>query len=155
MNYRKVSIKEELPMVGKFVTTIDEAGEHRVYRLNNDATWFMRDSDGINSPNNNLPITHWLKPEFSQDEIKYLESKYWFAESIDKTSFTRKSIHDNHSDAYSLRISENGDIVYWSMTPVNVDCDSGKSDTETITRKYKTFEDFKSNKHYDEVRNVH
>jgi hypothetical protein len=64
--YRKVKVSERLPEVGKFVTTIDEAGEHRVYRLTEHG-WNMRDSDGDNSPNNNLPIIFWL------EEIKEYE----------------------------------------------------------------------------------
>jgi hypothetical protein len=58
--YRKVLISERLPEIGKFVTTIDEAGEHRVYRLTEHG-WNMRDADGDNSPNNNLPMIYWLE----------------------------------------------------------------------------------------------
>lgn len=66
MYFKKVSVKEKMPPLDKFVTTIDEAGEHRVYRrvsiegVPDGENWNMRDADGINSPNNNLPITHWL-----------------------------------------------------------------------------------------------
>jgi len=60
MYYKKISVKERLPKQGKFVTTIDEANEHRVYRLT-EYGWNMRDLDGSNSPNNNLTITHWLE----------------------------------------------------------------------------------------------
>ena len=59
--FKEISIEEELPPIGKFVTTIDEAGQQRVHRMNEDGTWFMRDANGTNSPNNNLLITHWLK----------------------------------------------------------------------------------------------
>lgn len=65
MYFRKISIKEELPPIGKFVTTIDKDSEHRVYRLEKiepvGLFWNMRDADGINSPSNNTEITHWLK----------------------------------------------------------------------------------------------
>ncbi len=60
MYFKKVSITEKEPPLNKFVTTIDEAGEQRVYRLT-DYGWNMRDADGENSPCNNLPITHWLE----------------------------------------------------------------------------------------------
>ena len=60
MIFKAISIKDELPPLNKFVTTIDEAGEHRVYRLTEHG-WNMRDAAGINSPNDNLPILYWLK----------------------------------------------------------------------------------------------
>lgn len=60
MYFKKVPLTERLPEQGKFVTTIDTANEHRVYRLT-EYGWNMRDADGINSPNNNLEITHWLE----------------------------------------------------------------------------------------------
>ncbi len=60
MHFQKVSVKGRFPEPRKFVTTIDEAGEHRVYRLTEHG-WNMRDMDGDYSPNNNLPITHWLE----------------------------------------------------------------------------------------------
>jgi hypothetical protein len=65
--FKKVSILQELPPVGQFVTTIDKDGQHRVYRMNGDKTWCMRDLDGRESPNNNLPITHWLKEGIDRD----------------------------------------------------------------------------------------
>lgn len=84
--YRKVKISERLPEVGKFVTTIDEAGEHRVYRLTEHG-WNMRDVDGDNSPNNNLPIIFWLEEikGYGSEELigkvserfKDLEHKNW------------------------------------------------------------------------------
>lgn len=84
--YRKVKVSERLPEIGKFVTTIDEAGEHRVYRLTEDG-WNMRDADGIHSPNNNLAIIYWLE-EFKnygsveligsvEERFKELEHKNW------------------------------------------------------------------------------
>lgn len=60
MYYKKIAVAERLPDIGKFVTTIDEANEHRVYRLT-EFGWNMRDVDGTNSPNNNLPILYWLE----------------------------------------------------------------------------------------------
>lgn len=60
MTYNKIAVKDRLPELGKWVTTIDEANEHRVYRLMEHG-WNMRDADGINSPNNNLPILYWLE----------------------------------------------------------------------------------------------
>lgn len=65
--YQAISIKRELPPVGKFVTTIDTAGEQRVYRINEDKTWSMRDLDGSDSPNNNLPVIYWLKESIDLD----------------------------------------------------------------------------------------
>ncbi len=87
--------------------------------------------------------------KFTEEEVKYLKSRGWFTYGDDDI-FTRKSSHDDGSDSYSLKIDEEGDVVYWSMVPVNVDCDTGKSDTEYTTSKYKTFEDFKAYKHYYE-----
>lgn len=78
--FRKVKVSERLPEVGKFVTTIDEAGEHRVYRLT-EYGWNMRDADGNNSPNNNLPITCWLE-EFDGTE---LERKAKLLDEIDES----------------------------------------------------------------------
>lgn len=60
MYYKKISVEERFPEIGKFVTTIDTDNQHRVYRLT-EYGWNMRDADGINSPNNNLCITHWLE----------------------------------------------------------------------------------------------
>lgn len=148
MNYIKVSIKEELPKSGLFVTAIDIEGNQRVYCHNNDDTWTMRDADGINSPNNNLQITDWLKPSFSEDEIRWLKKNYWIGFGVSKTEYTRKSSHDDGSDSYLLRLEDDGGLYYWSMIPVNIDCDTAKSDTEIIIRKYKTFDDFKNNNPY-------
>jgi hypothetical protein len=79
MYFKKVSVTERLPELNKFVTTIDEAGEHRVYRLVNvepvGNSWNMRDADGINSSNNNLPITHWLE-EVDLSEMEAKANKY-------------------------------------------------------------------------------
>lgn len=74
--YRKVLVAERLPELMKFVTTIDEANEHRVYRLTEHG-WNMRDADGDNSPNNNLQITHWL------EEIEEVEELGGLIDSID------------------------------------------------------------------------
>ncbi len=75
MYYKKIAITERLPDIGKFVTTIDEANEHRVYRLT-EFGWNMRDVDGTNSPNNNLPILYWLE----ETDLSEMEEK---AESWD------------------------------------------------------------------------
>lgn len=56
--------KGELPEIGKFVTCIDAAGEHRVYRRTEHG-WNMRDAAGANSPNDNLPIVSWLEKVFN------------------------------------------------------------------------------------------
>ena len=71
MYFKAVSVEERLPEVGKWVTTIDTAGEHRVYRLMEHG-WDMRDADAINSPNNNLHITHWLE-EVTEYNVALLE----------------------------------------------------------------------------------
>jgi len=68
--YKKVSLKEELPPVGEYVTVIDEKDNYRAYAMNKDGSWTLRDSDGINSPNNNLKLTHWIK---KCDRDDYLE----------------------------------------------------------------------------------
>lgn len=79
MYFKKVSVKERFPELNKFVTTIDEAGEHRVYSLVNidpiGSSWNMRDPDGINSANNNLPIVYWLE-EVDLSEIEAKAKKY-------------------------------------------------------------------------------
>lgn len=66
--YRKISIDERLPDLMQFVTTIDANNEHRVYRLTEQG-WNMRDADGINSPDNNTPITHWLEEVPDAEEL--------------------------------------------------------------------------------------
>lgn len=88
MYFRTISVIERLPENGKWVTTIDEAGEHRVYRFTEGA-WNMRDADGVNSPNNNLPIMYWLEqvPEVT-DGTTFIErltkEKVELDEKIDK-----------------------------------------------------------------------
>lgn len=57
--YRLVDVAEELPALGEWVTTIDEAGNHFVYRLTAEG-WNLRDAPADNTPTDNLPITHWL-----------------------------------------------------------------------------------------------
>ena len=74
--YRKVDVAERLPELMKFITTIDTDNEHRVYRFT-DYGWNMRDANGDNSPNNNLPITHWL------EEIEELEDLGQLIDSLD------------------------------------------------------------------------
>jgi hypothetical protein len=75
--YKIISIEKEYPPVGEFVTTIDEAGKHRVYKMNKDKTWTMRDYDGVDSPPNNLKIAQWLKKcdrgDFIEIAFKYKE----------------------------------------------------------------------------------
>jgi hypothetical protein len=68
--YRKIAVADRLPEKNKFVTTIDSANEHIVYRLT-DEGWSMRDGVGDNSPNNNLAITHWLE-EINENYIEEL-----------------------------------------------------------------------------------
>lgn len=58
--YRTVPIVDRLPPLGEWVTTIDQAGNHRVYRLIEHG-WNMRDVGGTNSPPDNLPMTYWLE----------------------------------------------------------------------------------------------
>lgn len=75
MHFRAVPITERLPELWKWVTTIDSAGEHRVYRLveftgSVGLSWNMRDSAGEHSPNDNLPITHWLEEVIKTDVSK-------------------------------------------------------------------------------------
>lgn len=55
-----VKISQRLPELGVWVTIIDSAGEHRVYRRT-EYGWNMRDADGDNSPNNNLDLVYWLE----------------------------------------------------------------------------------------------
>lgn len=68
--YRKISVADRLPEKNIFVTTIDTANEHIVYRLT-DEGWSMRDGVGDNSPNNNLAITHWLE-EIKESAVEEL-----------------------------------------------------------------------------------
>ena len=86
MYFKKVSVTEKLPQLNKFVTTIDEAGEHRVYRrVQNNAVnyyWNVRDADGKNSPDNNLPITHWLEEVNDSEVIDKAEKWDKLAEKI-------------------------------------------------------------------------
>lgn len=80
--FRKVSVTERLPEVGKYVTTIDSAGEHRVYKRINEKAfkegwcWTLREPDGKESPSNNLPIIHWLEEvDLSNDSLDKLYLK--------------------------------------------------------------------------------
>jgi hypothetical protein len=94
MYYKKISIDERLPELGKFVTTIDEAGEHIVYRLT-EYGWNMRDMSGVNSPNNNLKILYWLEEiDLSEIEIK---ARKW--DELDKK-------------IASCYVDENGELLY-------------------------------------------
>jgi hypothetical protein len=58
--FRKIDINKRLPEVGKYVTTIDVAGNHRVYQYVGNG-WNLRDASTADSPPDNLPITHWLE----------------------------------------------------------------------------------------------
>ena len=58
--FRKVAIEDRLPELNKFVVLIDEAGEMIIYRRT-DLGWQMRESNGINTPNNNLKLVYWLE----------------------------------------------------------------------------------------------
>jgi hypothetical protein len=73
--FRKVKIENRLPEMWKWVTTIDSANEHSVYRLTDNDNWNMRDVDGINSPNNNLPMIYWLE-EVAVDELEDYKMLY-------------------------------------------------------------------------------
>ena len=113
MYYKKIAVAERLPDIGKFVTTIDEANEHRVYRLT-EFGWNMRDADGTNSPNNNLPILYWLEETDLTEMISKAEawehlilnngnetihwSKKQFEEFLDTKDWedTIKNMHRDH-----------------------------------------------------------
>lgn len=77
IQFLKIPVELKLPEEGKWVTTIDEAGEHRVYRLT-EYGWNMRDADGVNSPNKNLKITHWL------EEVEIFDPRYYLKNIVEK-----------------------------------------------------------------------
>lgn len=79
--YKTISIKKQYPKIGEFVTTIDKNGEHRVCKMNKDNSFTMRDADGVNSPNNNIEITHWLK-KCDKDDFCEIASDYKEIESL-------------------------------------------------------------------------
>lgn len=92
--YKTILVEKEYPPVGEFVTTIDEDGKHRVYKINKDRTWTLRDSDGVDSPPNNLKITQWLKKcdrgDFIEIAIKYRE-----IEALEKKKQDLYGLRDN------------------------------------------------------------
>ncbi len=92
-----------------------------------------------------------MMQKFTEEEITYFTSKGWFFEGIETYELSRKGSYGDsyhHYDSYSLRKDVEGNIVFWSMMPVNIDCDSGKYDTQYVTVKYKTLEDYKNNNPY-------
>ena len=108
MNFRAIPTLERMPELGKWVTTIDTAGEHRVYRLT-EYGWNMRDLDGLNSPNNNLIITHWLEEESELKKVKALQSENcdWFVIPLELEDEFNKDLEDN-----DLIESGNFDVKY-------------------------------------------
>lgn len=72
MYYKTVLIADRTPQPGKYVTCIDIAGEQRVYRLT-ESGWNIRDADGFNSPDTNLPLVSWLE-EVSGSEEKLFKA---------------------------------------------------------------------------------
>lgn len=145
MNYNKISIKEELPQTGIFVTTIDSKNNRHKYCLNNDGSWRMLGTKGTKSENNNFEILYWLKPEYSQEEIDYLLSRGFKASGVDGSWYTKPT--DNFRRC-SIVLQPNGELHYSSHYPINVDCDDGSYDTEHCEMKFKSFDDFKLNNPY-------
>lgn len=58
--YKKIPVSERLPRMGKWVTTIDSAGELFIY-ARFEHGWSMRDAPAARTPDNNLPIVYWLE----------------------------------------------------------------------------------------------
>lgn len=112
MYFEKVSIEKELPQIGKFVTTIDEANQQRVYRLVKvepiGLSWNMRDTDGINSPNNNLKITHWLKEVDLSNIFAYADS---YAQLERKIEACYVDENDNEIDDDNIDLVTIGEIA--------------------------------------------
>jgi len=55
--YKKVLLKDELPPIGVYITTIDSNNNHVVYKMNEDKSFTMKGT----YENNNSPIIYWLK----------------------------------------------------------------------------------------------
>ncbi len=77
--YRKVSIKERLPQLGKYVPVIDIKNEIIIYRMveyNGLQFWNMRDISGTNTPNDNFAMVYWLEEVTSEEEdrLQYLNN---------------------------------------------------------------------------------
>lgn len=104
MHFKAVSVKERLPEKGTFVTTIDKANEHRVYQLT-DHGWNMRDADGMNSPNNNLPITHWLEEVDLSEQLSKARKWEALGEKISKCYV------DEDGEELSDEAAEGNDLV--------------------------------------------
>jgi hypothetical protein len=105
--FRKVKVSERLPEMGKFVTTIDLANEHRVYRLTENG-WNMRDADGDNSPNNNLPIIFWLEEindYGSQELIGNVDSMF---KDLEHKQFDWRSFLNGWIEGRYAMLEENG-----------------------------------------------
>lgn len=90
--------------------------------------------------------------KFSKEEIEYLEKHKWH--KLSDSYFSRKSMHDDGSDYYMLWIDKNGEIIYTSSYPINVDPDWGTCDRAHETLKYKTFEDYINNKPFFNKRDI-
>lgn len=123
---KAISIQERLPEIGKWITTIDEAGNYRVCRIT-EYGWQMRDPDGVHSPSNNLPITHWLEEipithwleetpnkSFSIEKVDrywywsgrnyktYVEVTFWFDPFTQERSETTRSETATGEEYYNL-----------------------------------------------------
>lgn len=104
MFFKAVPVTKRFPELGKWVTTIDTAGEHRVYRLMEHG-WNMRDADADNSPNNNLPITHWLEICSHDQNLLFHASVEILAALINNHEW-----HKNHDEMYAGSELENINI---------------------------------------------
>jgi len=106
IKYNTISVDDRLPDLYKWVTTIDEVGEHRVYRRT-EYGWNMRDLDGINSPSNNRKIEYWLEEE-PQCDFNNLISRELSDEEIVKFV----------DDTYDRCKSEDN-LIYFSISVLN------------------------------------
>jgi hypothetical protein len=93
--FRKVKIEDRLPELNKWVTIIDEAEEHFVYRLT-DIGWNMRDNDAINTPNNNRPLIYWLEEVDSLEAQERYEKAFAYLENLNYIPNESNLVEETH-----------------------------------------------------------
>ncbi len=122
-----------MPPLEKFVPTIDEAGEIIIYRLVElqhydlktkklvpRQSWNMRDMRGDNTPNDNLPITHWLE-EVEHEVYDAIDTERQYQDKLTADPNRPEMIEDFHlGDAlaaidFNLRKAQ--DMWYVSKKP--------------------------------------
>ncbi len=108
--FRKVLVSERLPEINKFVATIDEAGDMRMFKRT-ESGWALQDFPETNYTKGNYDPVYWLEEVPSQaplliealkkiaDPIKYLSDE---AKREGREFNGQMAVHYSES-AYSLK----------------------------------------------------